>query len=340
MRYEWLSNWDFGNGLLANGLGLSRSVDNLLSNITTAYIPMTVAYPHLKTKSKPILQLSFAIHQDKNVNLQRSDCPSSFIKENIQAVIHPNSIIDISGMQHFIEMPNLSAFSDSGFPFSRLADLAETAVVLPDTPSTNDYEAYLALVAHIGNLTGYPGTSLEVTNASNLNDAKDKDLLVITSGKSNQSLLSHWERIIPSQYQRDFSSSSIVSNIANLFSSNLKFDIYNNAFIAGFESPLKEGRSVVLVSSSDPKNLKDLTDALDGSLGPIYGSLSTLSDEHIQVVTDRQTYHVGDLSWQSYIPWLISKYLVLFMLISAIAATMLSLLIYAGLKAKRRQRLQ
>ena len=340
MRNEWLSHLDFGDGFLARILGLTKNTDNLLSNQTTVHIPMAVAYPNLKIKPKPLLQLSFAINQSHKIGSQLSDCPSSLIKENIQASISPNSTINISGLQHFLEMPNLSAFSDSGFPFSRLADLSETAVVLPDTPNTNDYSAYLALVAHIGNLTGYPGISLTVTSASNLDAAKDKDLLVITSGNGNQSILTRWEKIIPSEYRRDFKLSTMVNDIRTWFSLSSKFDIYKNTYIAGFESPLKNGRSVVLFSSNDPEKLNDLTDALDGSLGSIAGSLTSLNDEHMHVIADKQTYYNGSLSWLSYIPWLISRYLALFLIISTFTTILLSLLIYASLKAKKRQRLQ
>ncbi len=46
------------------------------------------------------------------------------------AVIDGASTIDFSGYRHFIAMPSLGAFANAGFPFSRLADLSQTLVLV------------------------------------------------------------------------------------------------------------------------------------------------------------------------------------------------------------------
>ena len=50
--------------------------------------------------------------------------------DNVRGTVEPDSTIDITGFSHFLAMPDLAAFGNSGFPFSRLADLSESAVVL------------------------------------------------------------------------------------------------------------------------------------------------------------------------------------------------------------------
>jgi hypothetical protein len=275
----------------------------------------------------------------KKSEAKKGDCNQVVNTNSINANINPNSTIDISGMQHFIQMPNLAAFSNSGFPFSRLADLSETAVVLPDNPNTYDYSAYLAVLGRIGRLTGYPVTSVTLTSAGQIDLVKDKDLLVITSGNESKSLLKQWESVIPSSNHSIFKIPNNWNDVKSWFGSNEKFDIYQNTFITGFKSPLDSNHNVVLISSLNPEKLTDLTASLDGSMGPIFGSLMRLNEDQMELVSDQHNYYSGSLPWTVYLPWLISEYLVLFMLISAIAVAILSLLIYLALNARRRKRL-
>ncbi len=46
-------------------------------------------------------------------------------------VIGDDSTIDFSKYYHFIAMPDLRAFANASFPFSRMADLSESIVVMP-----------------------------------------------------------------------------------------------------------------------------------------------------------------------------------------------------------------
>ncbi len=47
--------------------------------------------------------------------------------DNVRGAIDPTSTVDISKFPHYMAMPELAAYANSGFPFSRLADLARTA---------------------------------------------------------------------------------------------------------------------------------------------------------------------------------------------------------------------
>ena len=50
-------------------------------------------------------------------------------------VIGDDSTIDFSKYYHFLAMPDLRAFANASFPFSRMADLSESIVVMPKSPS-------------------------------------------------------------------------------------------------------------------------------------------------------------------------------------------------------------
>jgi hypothetical protein len=82
--------------------------------------------------------------------------------DNVRGAIDPTSKIDVSGFPHFIAMPELAAYANGGFPFSRMADLSDTAVILPDQPDNTDTETYLGLLGQIGRSTGYPALRVKV----------------------------------------------------------------------------------------------------------------------------------------------------------------------------------
>lgn len=50
-------------------------------------------------------------------------------------VIGDDSTIDFSKYYHFIALPDLRVFANAGFPYSRMADLSDTLVVVPKAPT-------------------------------------------------------------------------------------------------------------------------------------------------------------------------------------------------------------
>ncbi|HTC76566.1 MAG TPA: UDP-forming cellulose synthase catalytic subunit [Edaphobacter sp.] len=98
---------------------------------------------------------------------------------NLSGAILKDSYLDIQGIPHWATLPNLEIFANAGYPFTRRADLAETAVVLPDTPAAEEIEVYLTLMGHFGAQTGYPVLNVSVTNADGMSSSAGKDFLVI-----------------------------------------------------------------------------------------------------------------------------------------------------------------
>ncbi|EGC98290.1 cellulose synthase regulator protein, partial [Burkholderia sp. TJI49] len=87
--------------------------------------------------------------------------------------------------------------ANSGFPFTRFADLSQTAVVMPDRPSPQELEAYLTMLGHMGEWTGFPALRVQVVRAGEVAAlAGGKDLLVI-DGASSSPLLAHWRAALP-----------------------------------------------------------------------------------------------------------------------------------------------
>jgi len=332
IRSEWLTYLKTHFSALLNLIGISSVEDDVTRRESTIYMPLSLINSDLRN-SLPNLRLASSEQFDYS---RECHAPGA---NNFEVIISPDSSLNISKLSHFIGMPNLSAFSKSGFPFSRLADLSETAVVLPDEPNNNDYSTYLSVLGRLGMLTGYPAVAVVVSSISKVDIVKDKDLLVISSGSSNPISLKPWEKKIASTNNTFISLPNNLYDVASWFRSRPKFDLYQDNFIAGIESPLQNNRSVVVISSANPEKLLTIVDALDGSIGPVYGSLVEFNDGQITRIHNNQNYHSGSLSLSEYIFWFLTEHFLLILLLSATAISMLSILIYSALKAQSKRRL-
>ena len=81
---------------------------------------------------------------------------------NMQGAILRDSYLDLRDYPHWAPMPNLELFANAGFPFTRVADLSETTVVLPLTPTEQEIETFVTLMGHFGRQTGFPGLRVTV----------------------------------------------------------------------------------------------------------------------------------------------------------------------------------
>src|SRR5690625_374866 len=78
-----------------------------------------------------------------------------------------------------MEMPNLRSFAGSGFPFSRMADLSETIVVLPEQPTVAQVTTLFETLGGIGAQVGYPAVGLLISHDWHAAHARDADILLI-----------------------------------------------------------------------------------------------------------------------------------------------------------------
>lgn len=248
--------------------------------------------------------------------------PCTPLLDNVRAGIEANSTLDISGLPHYLAMPELATFANGGFPFTRLADLAETAVVLPEQPTTSDTETYLALMGQLGNATGYPALRVTVGGASKLSQWADKDLLVIGS-LQNQPLFAQWAERMPlkrSEGAQAFRLGTWVDETLkfvagtrqreDLPSSTQMTVAYDgsDAVLSGFQSPLRPGRSVVAVVE-DANSYQALLNALMSPelLKGIQGSTSIVRDAQVHSLLAGETYYVGHLPLMAWLQWNLSR---------------------------------
>ncbi len=296
-------------------------------------------------------QMQFHYYYDY---IKQGEC-KDVVLDNVRGTIEPDSTIDISHFSHFIAMPDLAAFSNSGFPFTRMADLSDTAVVLPDTPSPADYSTYLTMLGRMGESTGYPATGVTVTQAQRVESVAGKDLLVIASS-GNQPLLTQWSKHMPVSLDGNVKRFSLSDKVYQLFNwldtdartnakptrQELAFNSAStDAVIAGFESPLSSGRSVVLIAANQPAGLHHVVQAmLDPDLVKhIQGSAVVVRNKQVDSLTADQTYFVGSLNPILYVQWFLSNHPLLLALLGVLAALVLAVILYLSLRSRARRRL-
>ena len=101
---------------------------------------------------------------------------------NMQGAILGDSYLDLRDYPHWAAMPNLELFSNAGFPFTRVADLSETTVVLPLAPTEQEIETFVTLMGHFGRQTGLSGLRVTVDGPDALHDGANTDFLIIGTG--------------------------------------------------------------------------------------------------------------------------------------------------------------
>jgi hypothetical protein len=284
------------------------------------------------------------------------DCAGTFV-DNVQGAIDPASTIDLSSYPHYMALPDLAAFSTSGFPFTRLADLSESAVVLPEHPTPADYSMFFALMGRMGESTGYPVSGVTVGGPAGVERLADKDLIVL-GAPDNQPLYQSWAKSMPYSYANG-SSRYPVSDIAlklvdwwhgaahreERTPQRGELSITNDnsgAFMMGFESPLKAGRSVVALIASDSAHAYDIERALmDPDLvSQIQGGFDTVRGTTITPISNGNIYYVGSLPPVQYLRWALSEHPWLLVIGGAFAALLIAVLMYRGLRRLAADRLK
>lgn len=287
--------------------------------------------------------------------IKQGECRDIII-DNMRGTIEPDSTIDISGYRHFIAMPNLGVFQSSGFPFTRMADLSETALVMPVDAGSAEISAMLEILGRFGESTGLPATGVSVVSGEADEQLRGRDLLVFGSAAS-QPLLQRWAQYLPAALdgQARFELSDLVHQVRTWFGGDSRANLRQarssltlgsgsvNNYLAGFESPISSGRSVVVVAARGEEGWREVTAALRGGEDfeqSIQGSLAVVNGKRVHSLVAEEQYFVGELGWFRYLQWLLSRHLGLMLLATALGVLLASLLLFVSLRARARARLK
>lgn len=307
-----------------------RRLENVASNETfseTVEIPVVSLYP------RNTLTVDFSYVDD----------PSRRVAAPVEPVgmVLRDSELDLRGVPHFTTLPRLDVFAKAGFPFTRMSDLSDTAIVLPPQPSAQELSACLEMMGFFGAQTGMPGFYVDVLESNAIQRAGNKDLLLISAG-GDHPLMANWANGMPisvgrsglglnrpsTPWLRFLSLPFLPSGREwSRLSDALATEPNPPLLIQSFVSPLNPGRSVVAISAVTPAGLDGLADLLERSSQNegISGVVSLQVNgrfDSFRLTTEN--YVIGELEWRQAFYYWVGRYLWLVPVIVLTLALMLA----------------
>ncbi|NEX60029.1 cellulose biosynthesis cyclic di-GMP-binding regulatory protein BcsB [Noviherbaspirillum galbum] len=298
-------------------------------------------------------QLQFAYTFDL---IKEGEC-KNLPPDNMQGAIDAESTIDFSSFPKYAVLPNLGYFANVGYPFTRMADLSETAVVLSERPTAEELGLYMTVMGRMGEATGYPAIRHALLRPNAVDAAGDKDIIVIGASNS-QTLMAKWAEKLPfvqidgerrvrapskswfPSYrwrQNDERAESGGAGSMSLVSNG------NLSAVFGFESPLKSSRSVVFLYADRPADLRKISDALldPERIGQIQGDLAIVDDKSVANARVAEPYVLGSLPAFAMIRWFLADHPLLFAFTALLSCLVVATVAYRALRrvASRRKKI-
>ena len=319
------------------------------SRTTTTDVPVPVV--NLRPFSNT---LSF----DYTFQLARKENCDNTTPINLQGSILRDSYLDLRGYPHWTPLPNLEIFSNAGFPFTRLADLSGTTVVLPPAPTEQEIETFVTLMGHFGRQTGFPGLRVTVAGPDALHDGAATDFLIIGAG-DDQPAFSKLGLHLPvslgnGQIQVHDTEGFFVSLLHNAWwklrpndhteSGELTAGGTPDAVIEGIESPydIAGSRSIVAIHLRDASTFEPFMSTFLNvqQSSDVSGSVSVLHGTEFQSFrVGSEVYYVGALPWFTQLRLWAAEYPWLIAVIVVILAFLLAIWTRQWLRSKARTRL-
>jgi hypothetical protein len=306
-----------------------------------------VLIPAFQLGSNNQLQFSFSLDP------QRAGPCSHVPVDQARQAIDPDSTIDFSKFPHYTAMPNLALFANAGYPFTRYADLAETAIVLPDTTQSAALEQLFFLLGRMGRHTGAVAMSYQLLNTEQAKQAGDVDLLLLTGTAANE-LLASWGKdpgLILNSSSRKFREQAPAAGLQPIAASeareanrDVQVDLNASgslgAFVS-FESPRKGNRTVVALAGTDDDAGRALVTALedDGRVPLIRGDLAVVRNNTVASYQGQSIYYVGSLSSWKRLWFHLSQHVILLTVVALGGVVLVAMLLYGGLQRRVARRL-
>ena len=266
-----------------------------------------------------------------------------------KVVLDENSTIDFSHYYHFIAMPDLRVYANAGFPFSRMADLSDTLIVIPARPRPEQVEALLDAVGTIGAQTGVAANNLTLSDDPQTMKDKDADIMIIGTlpaqlkDDSRVNLLMEstmaWVKTPVRQAADDIVILPQADRVAETQTTMTSDGPM--AAIVGFQSPYHDQRSVIALLADSKRGYQLLTNALNdsGKRAAISGSVSVIRESGVQGIRVGDVYYVGHLPWFERLWFALSNHPIILAILAAISVVLLAWILWRLLRMMSRRRL-
>lgn len=280
--------------------------------------------------------------------------PGTSLLPDVQAAIDADSTLDFSGFRHYIALPNLQVFINAGFPFSRMADLSETMVVVPEKATPPSVGTLLDLIGGIGADTGYPGLGIIITADWAKAAKADADLIIIGSMPEQLRRLPDSNLVLDTVHgwfkQPRAANAPLASPLSSLSSDDAAdaattqisvTSVAPIAAIVGMQSPSHKQRSVVSLLASTPEDYALLRTALgdSGKRAAMGGSVVIVRESGVYSQQVGPMYAVGVLPWWTHIWYRLYAHPVLVAIASGLAAVLIAFLLWYAMRKIARRRL-
>jgi len=277
------------------------------------------------------------------LNTHREVCEVS-ITEGLFVSIFENSTLLFPPMPHFVEMPKLELFALNGFPFTKWPDGYQTLVYVPQPKDGAAIDTALNLIGLISQRNGFPLFGTQIT----FTEPKDWEGEMLVVGKSSDIPKSIFERspmqpdgigIVPYPINRSWDSETTIARSKQL--SGLG---EGNGLLMQFESANKRGRSVVVATAQNEKDLRVLGFALlqSGILARISGDLNIINlnvpNYDVVSLSVGSKYSTGNKENASVIDAILFSHPITVYFLIALVITMISAAVYFLLRRHRESR--
>ena len=264
-------------------------------------------------------------------------------------VIGDDSTIDFSKYYHFIAMPDLRAFANASFPFSRMADLSESIVVMPKAANEGQVATLLDTMGTVGAQTGLPAINVTVTDDGSQIQNKDADIMVIGNipdklkDEKRVDLLVQAAQSWVNTPLRQTEFPSIMPDSGDR-QANIRTTVSATgpmAAIVGFQSPYNDQRSVIALLADSPRGYELLNTAMNdsGKRAAMFGSVSVIRESGVNSLRVGDVYYVGHLPWFERLWYALSNHPVLLAVLAALSVVLLAWVLWRLLRIISRRRL-
>ncbi len=343
----------FVNDLFIKGYSLNKTGISGKSENDSLRVPLVddlvfgedheVFIPGFRLNSRNNIQFKYNFNKPDG-----GDC-KAMTPDYMYGEIDGDSTINLSGFDHYMAMPDLLSFSNLGFPFTRLADLGDTGIIINKNASASEIQTYLELLGSFGSSTGLPATRFTIFDSAPYNDIENKDILVIgllptqlvqenDKTKLANILISEIKKAITQPIRNGesteiFQPTKIKEDRTVTNQIEFKNDMGNEVgALMGFESPWKKNRSVVAVVASQPATFKKIISTIMTRDKKVSGSLSLFRSDEVVNIQVGETYFTGYLPIYKLIWFELSDHPILVGFITVIMVILLIMALWRVLK--------
>ena len=264
--------------------------------------------------------LSFEVVYRRELSEGSPDNCKSVVLLPHQMEIDPASTITLNGLFHYAEMPNLTLFTQSAYPYSIYADLSRTVAVIPKEASAEKVTTLLNTTARIASVTGAVATKIKVVDRPSQEALDGHDILFIGEMPIT---LPDFKKDNAEQLQEAIADSLQGEEI--LQSEEVLFSPEGGVgAIVSLQSPFDSDRTVVALLSEGQSGSYLLNQHLKSpsSLTTVSGAVAIINEQSVMDFAVGESYHIGDLPWYQKIWQTMSNYPLLLVLCALICAVL------------------